>query len=82
MNKLQEMLDNSMPAGKYRLQFNDIEQMASDIHYHAQLIDDDESDMIIKDKYAISLTPEERAIMVNYHELILKLHMESWVASA
>lgn len=76
------MLDNSIPEGNYRLACKDIEQMASDVHYHAQLIEDDESDMIIKDKYAISLTPEERALMVQYHDLVLRLHCESWIASA
>lgn len=69
-------------AGHYRLTCKDIEQIASDVHYHAQLIEDSESDMIIKDKYGISLTSKERAIMVNYHDLVLRLHCESWVASA
>lgn len=81
MKRLHEILDESILKGQYRLYFDDIEQITSDVHSHHQLIEDDESDMIIKDKYAISITPEERDIMVKYHALLLRLHCESWVSA-
>ena len=78
---LEEMLKASVPEGHYRLSCKDVDQMSADVHYHHQLIVPDESDMIIMDQYQVSLTPEERDIMIKYHDLVLKLHCESWVAS-
>ena len=77
------VFDNIIKAeeGHYRLSCSDVDQMALDVHYHRALIEDDESDLIIMDKYQVSLTLEERDIMVKYHSLLTKLHCESWVSA-
>lgn len=77
-NHILELLaDEHLRDTPHRLTCKDVEQIASDVHYHHQLIEDHESDMIIKDKYQMTLTPEEREIMVKYHDLVLKIHCES-----
>lgn len=65
-------------ANPHRFSVADIEKVASEAHYASCYFDDiiEISDHLVK-KFGISVTPDEIKLMIDYHELLIKLHCES-----